>query len=191
MARVEGAGIARADRIADPIDADLRIEADGRPPYQIGFFLHAGLVHHLAGGEVVGAVQHHVGIAGQFTQQLGIRASGQGADLRIAVDLLQRRAHGFGLGLTDAGLGMGDLALQIGQVHLIVVHQREAAYAGAGQVHGSGRAQAACANDDGVRSQQALLTLHIDFLEQQVAGIAQELGVVHREADRTGERGRS
>ena len=78
---------------------------------------------------------------------------------------------------------MRDLALQVGQVHRVVVHQRDTAHAGRAQVQRHRRAQAARADHQGMRGEQTFLAFDADFLEQDVARIAQQLVVVHRTKD--------
>jgi hypothetical protein len=73
-----------------------------------------------------------------------------------------------------------DLALQVGQVDLVVVDQGDAADAARCQVERGGRTEAAGTDDEGVRVEQALLALDAELVQQDVARIAQELGVVHR-----------
>ena len=72
-----------------------------------------------------------------------------------------------------------DLALQVGEVHHVVVDQRDAAHAGGAEVQRHRRAEAACADHDRVRGEQALLPFHADLLQQDVARIAKQLFVGH------------
>ena len=74
---------------------------------------------------------------------------------------------------------MGNLALQISQIDRIVIDQRDVADASRTQVQRCGRAQAAGTNDQHMRGQDAFLPLNADFVEQDVARIAQKLLVVH------------
>ena len=90
----------------------------------------------MAGGKVVAAVEHHVGACYQRVEQRGVGAHGQGGYSCMGVERLQRGLGGFDLGRAHARGGMGNLALQICQVHRVVVYQGNVAYAGAGQVHG-------------------------------------------------------
>jgi hypothetical protein len=72
-----------------------------------------------------------------------------------------------------------DLALQIGQLHHVVVAQGERAHAGRGQIHGHRRAQAARANHQDVAVQQAGLAGDVYLGQQDMAAVAQQLLVVH------------
>ena len=64
---------------------------------------------------------------------------------------------------------MRDLALQVGEVDLVVIGQRDAPDAGAAEVQRHRRAKPAGTDDQRVRRQQALLPFDADFLEQDVA----------------------
>ncbi len=92
----------------------------------------------MAGGKVVGAVQHHVGLRNQFAEQGLAGALHDGRDLHIGVDRSNRLDDGLGLGVAHPREVVGDLALQVGFVHHVVVHHRDAAHAGAAQVERHG-----------------------------------------------------
>jgi hypothetical protein len=64
------------------------------------------------------------------------------------------------------------LALQVGQVHDVVVDDAKRADAGGGQIEGCGRAQAPRAQQQHLRVQELLLTLGADLGQQQVAAVA-------------------
>ena len=73
---------------------------------------------------------------------------------------------------------MQDLALQVGLVHEVVVHDPDPAAPGRGQVERSGRAEAARADDQHLRGEELLLTRDPDFGDQDVTAVALALGVV-------------
>jgi hypothetical protein len=74
----------------------------------------------------------------------------------------------FGLRLADAFEVVRDLPLQVGEVHGVVVDDRDAADARGAQVQRHGRAEPAGADHQRVGRKQPLLTLHADFIEQDV-----------------------
>ena len=84
--------------------------------------------------EVVAAVQHHVGFADQGVECGGIGALHQGPHLHIGVEGCKPAACRLGLRGSDGGHVVRDLALQIGQVHAVVVDDRDPSHAGAAQV---------------------------------------------------------
>ena len=141
----------------------------------------------MAGAEVVAAVEHHVGGGHQRVEPLSVGTLLQADDAYLRVDGsdgLRRRPH---LGLADTRQVVGDLPLQVGQVHGVVVDQRDRAHAGRAQVQRHRRAQPTCADHQGVGFEQPLLAFDAEFVEQDVARVAQQLlvaqavvrGVVH------------
>ena len=63
---------------------------------------------------------------------------------------------------------MGDLALQVGEVHRVVIDHGDPAHAGGAQVQRCGRAQAAGADDHRVGGKNAFLALDADVIEQDM-----------------------
>ena len=77
---------------------------------------------------------------------------------------------------------MDDLALQVGEVDLVVVAQGDAADAAGCQVERDGRAQPAGADHQRVRREQFLLAVDADLRQQDVPAVAQQLLVVQVDA---------
>ena len=77
---------------------------------------------------------------------------------------------------------MRDLALQVGQVHHIVINEGNAPDTSGCQIQRSGRPQSASADDERMGRQHPLLPFDADLVEQDVAGIAQELVIGHGKA---------
>ncbi|KAG0756895.1 hypothetical protein G6F22_020142 [Rhizopus arrhizus] len=100
--------------------------------------LHTGAVDGVAGGEVVGAIQHQVGCSDGVGQRLVFQALDAGMDLRLRVKRRQHVAPGLGLGAANAGGGVEDLALQVAELDYVVVSQGDVAHTGGGQVERSG-----------------------------------------------------
>ena len=69
---------------------------------------------------------------------------------------------------------MGDLALKVGQVHSVVVHQSDVAHPCASEVHGRWRPQATRTNHQRVALQKSGLAFEADVVQQDVARIAQQ-----------------
>ena len=78
-------------------------------------------------------------------------------------------------GHADAVAGMGDLALQVGQVDAVVIDDAERADPGRREVEEERRAEPAGADDEDARGEQLRLTLLADLVEDEMAGIAMEL----------------
>jgi hypothetical protein len=95
----------------------------------------------------------------------------QGSDLNVGIDGIERRAGGVDLHCADRVAAVQDLALQVGEVDLVGVGERQAPDAGGGQVEGRGAAEAARADNQNVRRAQPLLPLDPDLGEQDMAAI--------------------
>ena len=74
---------------------------------------------------------------------------------------------------------MGNLALQVGDIHRVVVHQRDAAHACGAQVQRHRRAQPPQPKDGDRGVDQTLLPGDIDFRQQNLPAVAQEAFFVH------------
>ena len=114
---------------------NLPVELNGCTRYQRHFVVDASCVHRVAGGEVVAAIQHHVGLGHQRIELIGVCTQLQGRHLNLGVDGCHRSGGRSHLGHAHADLGVRDLALQIGQRHRVVVYHRDVAHASTGQVH--------------------------------------------------------
>ena len=79
----------------------------------------------------------------------------------------------------DVLLAVADLALQISFVYGVVVGDNQRADACGGKVRQGSRAQAAAADHQRGGVEQLLLPFNADFVEQNMAAVAQELSVVH------------
>lgn len=77
---------------------------------------------------------------------------------------------------------MQDLPLQVREVDRVGVDERERADSGRREIHRGRRAEAARADDDRMRIEKALLRLDADLVDEDVAGVAKELIVVHGES---------
>jgi hypothetical protein len=82
------------------------------------------------------------------------------------------RADRFHLGHAYAFGRVGNLALQIGHVHDVVVDDGDAPHTCRAQIECGRRAQAAGSNDHCMRRQNALLAFDADLVEHDVTGIA-------------------
>ena len=136
---------------------------------------HAGIVHQIAGGEVVAAVHHDVVVLDDLHDVLGGEPLRDRDHVDVRVQPLERLARRFGLGLADAVVAVEDLALQVGQVHHVVVDDAHGADAGRGQVIGGRRTQAARSHHQHPCVQELRLALFADLGQQEVAAVAGEL----------------
>ena len=159
---------------------DLSVEARGGTGDQRFFQLRADAVDCVARGEIVAAIEYHVGAGGQLQQAGFVRAFAQRDDAGFGVDCRQRVARGFSFGFSDRGGVVQKLALQIGEIDGIAVAYRQRPHAAGGEEQRRRTAQAARADNQRVSAQPFLLSFDADFGQQDVAAIAEELLVVHR-----------
>ena len=88
-----------------------------------------------------------------------------------------RLAGDLGLGAADIAGAEQDLALEIVERHPIVVDHPQRADARRGEILDGGRADPARADDRDCRAEQLPLSLAANLLEDDMAGVAVELGV--------------
>jgi len=98
------------------------------------------------------------------------------ADIRI--DRIERGARGVHLHRADGFAPIQDLPLEIRQVDLVGIDQREPADAGRGEVERCRAAQPARADDQRVRGAQLFLSFDPDLRQQDVPAVAEKLLVV-------------
>jgi hypothetical protein len=91
------------------------------------------------------------------------------------IERLETRAARFGLGSADAGSVKQHLALQIGLIDRIEVHQTDGADAGRGQVQRRGGAYAAGTDEEHTRGLEAPLTFGADFGQLQMPAVPQQI----------------
>ena len=115
---------------------------------------HAGAVHRVAGGKVVAAVEHYVGLGHPLFQRVALQALGKRYHRHLRVDRAERRARGLDLQRAHGIVAVQDLALQVGEVDTVGIRQREAPDSARGEVERRRAAQAAGADDQRVRSAQ-------------------------------------
>ena len=155
---------------------DLPVEADARARDQRLARRHARAVERVARGEVVGAVEHHVGVAHERGEALGPGALLERLDADLGID---RRAASRRprrpWACRSTRCAMHDLALQVGEVDAVAVADGDAAHAARGEVEQRRGAEAARADHERVGGEEALLRFLAELVQQQVAAVAQAL----------------
>jgi hypothetical protein len=159
-------------------DAGLALEAEDR---SVGIGLvaaeHAGVVHEVAGLEVVSAVSDDVEVADDLHR---VGAGEHGVVLHDGHEGVERLQLLFGrveLGPAYIFGAVNDLALQIAEVDHVEVDEAQSADARGGEVKGEGRAEASGAHAEHFGGFELLLALHAHFGEDKVAGVALDLVV--------------
>ena len=118
-------------------------------PYTFGFpQQHAGVVHQVAGGEVVGAVDDDVVVGATISSAFCGREPAPRRSRRARAGLMSRDpvARGVELRPADVGGAVDDLPLEVGDIDHVEVDDADAADAGRGQVEAERRAEAAGAD---------------------------------------------
>ena len=167
------APVARALR--RPEDRRLPLEAEDR---SIGVRLpekDAGVVHEVAGGEVVGAVGDHVVVAENVERVVRRKAHFVRDDLHVRVDVLQTLSRGLELLSPDVLRAVQDLPLQVRRVHDVEVDEAKRADARRREVERERRAETAGPHAQHARGLQLLLPVEADLRHDEMAGVALEL----------------
>ncbi len=97
------------------------------------------------------------------------------------IDGLQLVGGGVQLLASHVGGGVNDLALQVGVIHHVEVHDAERADARGSQIKRQRRTQSACADAEHLCRLQLQLPFHADFGHDQVPRVAQDLVVRERD----------
>ena len=114
--------------IAWVIHRNLPVHADSRTTDQRYPLLHTSGVEGLAGLEVIAAIEDHIRLCHQALQQLRIGARLQRLHLYRWVKLGQCALGRQHFGLPNAVGAVHDLALQIRQIHGVVIDEGDAAH---------------------------------------------------------------
>ena len=141
--------------------------------------LHAGRIDGVAGGEVITAIEHYVRLRHPLIEQRRVGLGGDGGHHHFRVDRRDGPARRIDLRGADSLHVVGYLSLQIGQVDAVVVHQSNVADARRPEVQRHRRAQAPGADHQRMGGQQPLLAFDAQFIEQDMARVAQQLVVGH------------
>ena len=75
---------------------------------------------------------------------------------------------------------MSNLALEVGHVYRVVVNHGDLAHARRTQIQGHRRPESTGTNDQGMTADNSLLTFNPYFVQQDVAGVAQQFVVSHK-----------
>ena len=163
------AGITGALRVPWVDGHELPVEAYGRALDERHPVGHAAGVDQLPCTVVVAAIEHHAGFGHERIEQVAVGPLLHAAHLHIGVEGRDGAAHGLDLGQAHAGRVMRYLALEVGEVDGVVIHDGESADSGGREVQGRGRSQAACAENEHVGRENPFLALDADFVEQDMA----------------------
>ena len=130
-----------------------------------------GVVQQVARGEVVDAVDDHVVALDDLHDVGGVEAGVVLDDLDVGVQRVDRLLGGVDLRDTDAVVGVDDLALEVGEVDLVVVDDPEGPHAGRREVERRWRSEPAGSEQEDLRVKQLQLTLDADLGKEHVARV--------------------
>ena len=179
--RREQAVVARPSLLAAVEHRHLARKANAGTADQRSSQLDAGRVDGVSGREIVAAIDDDVGSSDQGRELLRTDPASDRLDLAVGIDLGDRPTRRFGLVDADRRLAVDDLALQIGQVHLVAIAHGQPADAGRGHVQGGRRPESAGTDHQHVAVEQALLALDVNRRQHDVAAVADQLSIVHQQ----------
>jgi tetratricopeptide (TPR) repeat protein/predicted Ser/Thr protein kinase len=153
--------------------------------------LHARVVEEEPRLEVVGAVEHKVGVGDEPFDVPRVHVGHARLDGDVAVDLRELRRGGRGLRQVRAHVLLVEehLALEVVELDEVAVADPQAADAGAGEVLGEVRAERAAADESGLRRGEARLAVVAERGEEALAGVAVSHGAPFWRRGRTRRRG--
>ena len=96
----------------------------------------AGVIYQVTGGEIVRSVDHQVILANYFHGVLGFQPDFMHHHIGVGVVGLDIVQGGLQLGPPDIGGVVQNLALEVGKVHNVEVHDADGAHPSKGQVDG-------------------------------------------------------
>lgn len=172
--------VARAGGNVGIEGGDLSLHADGGGGNQRLAPGDAGGVDGETGFEIVAGVEHEVGPGHRRIEAVALQALADRGHGNIGIEAEQPVPGGIDLGLAERFFGMGDLALQIGQLNDIVIGDQQMADAGRGKIHGRGAAEPAHADNENGGVHELALSRHVHFGQQDLAAEAQQLLFIHR-----------
>ena len=107
-------------------------------------------------------------------------------DFAVRIDAVNGFLGRLRLGPAHVRVRVQDLALQVGIIHGVEIHDADFADAGGGEVHGDGRAEAARADAQHAGGADFLLAGQTDFGQNQVPRVAADFVIVQFHNQPTG-----
>ena len=136
---------------------------------------HTGIVDKELYREIVCTVNNEIVILDDVESIVRHQELTNGIHLDIGIDgkhLVACRLH---LGMTHITGEMNHLALKIGEIYHITIHNTYCSYSSCGEIEGYGSTKSTRAHNKNLSITNFLLTFHTHVLEQYVAAVSQEL----------------
>src|SRR5215204_6097171 len=167
------AAIARA--LLGPEDARLTFKPENRAVDVWLAAQHTRVVHEIARGKVVSAVDDDVVVAEESHRVVTRETRLVRFDLDVRIDIAQTIARAFDLATAEIFGAVNDLSLKVRLFNHIEVDDADAADTGCREIHSDGRAESASSDHQHARCFQFSLPLHADLGHDQVTAVAQDL----------------
>jgi hypothetical protein len=171
--------VARRRRIARVEHGDLSVEADRRPGNQGHVRCDACAIDRVPCREVIAAVEDDAGLGDECAQIVAADPLLDRLDCDFRIDCGEPGCRSGDLRPADVRCCVKDLPLQVGEVDVIGIAQRQRADAGGGQELRGRRPQSADTDHQRAGGRELCLRIRTELGQQDVAAVAEELGVVH------------
>ncbi len=129
----------------------------------------AGVVDEVFGVDVVGGIDDEV-VGGDYVEGVG---GGEGVlvggDVGVGVEGYEFLERALDFGLAEVGCGVEYLALEIGEVDGVVVHDADMSYSSGGEVVCHWGAEASGTDDEDMGRAELMLPLFAEMWEEDVA----------------------
>ena len=152
-----------------PLEAEDRTVHVGHPKE------HAGIVHEVAGGEIVRPIHHDVVPVEDLESVVRAEPHLAGLDLDFRVDVVESFAGGFEFAAAHVLGAVDDLSLEVAELDSVEIDESDRADAGRCQVERRRRAEAACPDEQDASLLQPLLPLHAYLGHDEVSAVAVDL----------------
>jgi hypothetical protein len=130
--------------------------------------------------EVVAAIEHDVGVVDQSRELSITDARCHTLDAHFGIDRSKPPGGGIHFRATDVGGRIKNLPLEVGEVDMVGVAQRQRADAGRGEEMRGGIAESADADHERACRGELFLRIGTELRQQDMAAVAKQLRVVHR-----------
>ncbi len=145
---------------------------------------HAGVVHEIPGGEVVGPVEDDVVRGHDLPRIRRCQRAVVRFDAHSGIHRFETRRRRGNLRAADVGGGMEDLALEVARVHSIEIHESQRPDSRGGKVQRRRRSEPARADAQHAGRLELPLSVESDLGQSQVTAIAfvfrvRQIGEIH------------
>src|SRR5467141_4439667 len=138
---------------------------------------NAGVIDEIARRKIVSPVDDNIKVLEEFERVGAGQLRFERLDLNVRIEVRQARTCGLALRFADVAGAEGDLALEIGEVNDVKVHQPKFADTSGSKIQAKRRAEPARADEQYLSVLQLELPLHADFRHDEVPAVAKDFFV--------------